>query len=616
MKKEDLESFLAEPQRRSGTFEASTANAEKRTIELSFSSEIELERWPGMLEVLSHEAGAVELDRLNNGAPLLFNHDLDEVLGVVESASIGADRKGRAVVRFGNSERASEVFRDVQDGILRNVSVGYRIKEIKLDESREDVDRYMVRKWEPYEVSIVTVPADTSVGVGRSLKNSTHPKTMKLNSDAPEGGAQAPDIELVRSEAGKQAVASEQARVAAILDAGNQFGQRELAEKALREGASLEQFRVMLLDEVSKSNKRVVESSKIGMGDKEARSFSLVKLLRALAAENPEDRKKFAEQAAFELEACRAASDRYHGQVRDNGTVLPVEVMLSGTRAGEIISASAITGGITTGPNAVPTTLQSGSFIDVLRNKAKLLKHTTELAGLVGNIDIPKKIDASTATWVGEDTAGSRQAVNFGLVSLRPKTVTNYAEITRRMLMQTAIGVEGVVREDLMAQLGLEIDRVGFYGTGTGNQPTGLKNVSGIGSVSFATAAKPTFAELVQMETLVALANADVDGMVLFARPDFRGYAKTTRRLSTATDSNTIWEPGNTVNGYPVEITNQITSGDVFFGNFRDLIIGMWGGLQITVDPYTFSTQGRIRIVQFQDVDFAVRRAASFAYGA
>ena len=76
-----------------------------------------------------------------------------------------------------------------------------------------------------------------------------------------------------------------------------------------------------------------------------------------------------------------------------------------------------------------------------------------------------------------------------------------------------------------------------------------------------------------------------------------------------------IWEPGNTVNGYRTEVTNQIVTGDVFFGNFADLIVGLWGGLDLTVDPYSLSKSGGLRIVVFQDVDFAVRRVESFCLG-
>jgi HK97 family phage major capsid protein len=162
--------------------------------------------------------------------------------------------------------------------------------------------------------------------------------------------------------------------------------------------------------------------------------------------------------------------------------------------------------------------------------------------------------------------------------------------------------------------LALTIDSAAFYGTGLSNAPTGIKPAAGVLSQSFV-AVQPTFAELVAMESLVSAQNTDVASMAFVANPSTRGMAKTALKFPTgSTNGGTIWENG-TMNGYRTEITNQITSGDVFFGNFADFIIGLWGGLEITVDPYSNSTKGRLRIVCMQDVDFAVRRAQSFVYG-
>ena len=102
-------------------------------------------------------------------APLLVDHDPTDQVGVVDKASLGTDRVARANVRFGKSTRAEEVFQDVMDGIRSNVSVGYRINSMELDEEAEaDGDVWRVMDWTPMEVSFVSIPADTSVGVGRA----------------------------------------------------------------------------------------------------------------------------------------------------------------------------------------------------------------------------------------------------------------------------------------------------------------------------------------------------------------------------------------------------------------------------------------------------------------
>jgi HK97 family phage major capsid protein/HK97 family phage prohead protease len=630
---------------------------EKRTLELSFSSEVEVKRY-GMVEILDHSNGAVDLSRLNNGGPLLFNHDLDKVIGVIERAYLDGTGKGRALVRFSKREDAEEVWQDIQDGILKNVSVGYRINEIKLKESRDDgSDVYLVTKWEPYEISIVSAPADPSVGVGRNMKPETNSQTRKTNLMNKEQmiswlaargiqvSADIADAELVRmvteykpatpaadpteiaaraqrsiqvGEDHSRGANEERNRVSAILAAGEQYSQRDLAQKAVKEGKTLDAFRGELLDAVNHRNQQVRESNgNVGLSDQEARGFSFLKLFRALTAPAGEA-KRYAEEAKFELEACAAAADKMtHRSVK--GVLIPVDVMTAalpglGQRGTDIVSIKTGSGYSGTGGNTVQTQLLASSFIDILRNRTTIMQLGTELGGLVGNVDIPRQTTGASASWIGEDVDSTQEDIDFDLVSLRPKTVTNFMEVTRKMLMQSSLGMEALLRRQMAQGIAQQIDLKGYYGTGTSDTPTGIKATSGINSFYWATANTPLFTEFVRAETELASDNADVQSMAYVTNPVIRGYAKGARKIATSTDSNTIWEPGNTINGYRTEITNQIATGDAFFGNFADLWIGLWGGLDITVDPYTNSKKGRIRIVGFQDIDFAVRRAASFCY--
>lgn len=621
--------------------------ADKRTVELTFSSDIELERWPGVIEVLSHASDAVDLSRLRNGAPLLFNHDQDEYIGVIESATIGADRKGRAVVRFSENDDAEKIWRDVQAGILKNVSVGYRINEVKLTEERSNgTDVYTVSRWEPYEVSIVTIPADVTVGIGRSLFNKPEQRNAmnraqiiamlrqlnvsfaetatddelsallqrSLPANAPTSNpAPAPAAPITTgTEARAQGEATERDRVRNIFAAGKQYDAADLAQDAVEKGHSVDQFRAALIDHIDKRNKTVVDGTKpVGLSEKEARSFSFVKLFRALTCE-PEQRKKYNDEAAFELEACRAATDKLTHRSA-HGTVIPTDVLMQpllGQR--NVTGAQTASGYINAGTNSIQTLLLTSSFIDLLRNRSFLMSVVTELSGLVGNIDIPKQLTGPAAEWIGEDTAGSPTGITFGLVSLRPRTMTSRTEITRKLLMQNSLGVEALLRADMVKVMALELDRAGLYGSGASNQPLGLAGTNGINTGTWAAANAPTFAELVAMETAIAQDNADVQGMAYAFNAGLRGRFKTTTKFGSGTET-TIWEPGNTVNGYATQVSNVLAGSDVFFGNWADLLIGMWGGLDVTVDPYTHSDKGRIRITNFQDVDFAVRRPESFA---
>ena len=141
---------------------------EDNVVELAFSSEMPVER-EGFMEVLDHSEGSADLSRLNNGAPLLLNHKTDDQIGVVESARIDKDKVGRAVVRFSKSERAQEIYRDVKDGIRRLTSIGYHVLKTVRERAEEGLDTLRVTRFLPLELSVVPVPADPSVGVGRGV---------------------------------------------------------------------------------------------------------------------------------------------------------------------------------------------------------------------------------------------------------------------------------------------------------------------------------------------------------------------------------------------------------------------------------------------------------------
>ena len=120
------------------------------------------------LEILDHSPESVDLSRLNNSAPVLVNHDTSDQVAVVESARIDPDRKGRAVLRFGRSRRAEEIFQDIVDGIRKHVSVGYRILDAVREGMRDEKPIVRVMRWLPSEISMASIPADNTVGVGRS----------------------------------------------------------------------------------------------------------------------------------------------------------------------------------------------------------------------------------------------------------------------------------------------------------------------------------------------------------------------------------------------------------------------------------------------------------------
>ena len=619
-----------------------------RTVEIAFSSDVELERWPDVAEKLSHEPGAVDMSRLENGAALLFNHDPDQHLGVIESASIDSDGKGRAVVRFGTSAFAEEKWQDVQAKILTKTSVGYRINEVKLTtESDVGPDVYTVTAWQPQEISFVTIPADDSVGVGRNAggtpppvknqrsqnnnnmkdqliallqkrgitipENATDADLVRMVSESEPSHkpTNAPNITEVRESARKDEVT----RRNTLIALGVKYGVPDAANEAIENGLTIEASRELFNEALVKRTQALKDAvSPIGLSEREAQGFWFTRLLNALA--DPMD-KKAQDGARFELEVCAAAANKSNR--RDlKGALIPIDVLRAsmGRAEGNNI-VSQITGAGYTGTagQTVQTNLLASSFIDILRNRTVFGKLARPLTGLVGNVDLPKQTDHAIGYWISEDGVAPLQGADFGVVPVTPNTVAARSILTRRSLMQSSLDLEMITRQDLMAGLALAIDLAGFYGTGANGQPGGITTTTGINVVDFATAGAPTFKELVLMETLIAQGNADVDSMRYVINPTMRGYFKGAHKLAGATDSITIWEPGNTVNGYNTDVTNQIVAGDCFFGNFADAVLAFWSGLQVLCDPYSGSSQGRLQITTMQDVDITVRRGQSFTYG-
>lgn len=594
-----IQKITSEPQKRSMLLERMAVDEEQRTVELAFSSEIEVPRSFG-IEVLDHSPESVRLSRLQDGGAVLVDHDTRDHVGVVESVSIDSDRRGRATVRFGSSTRAMEVFNDVKDGIRRHVSVGYRVfKAVAEEMGDEEETRYRVTDWEPHEISIVSVPADPSVGIGRNLTDKG--ETMSDKENKPK--APAVDNAAIANEVRKQ----ELARITELEQVGQQYNAQDLARELINSGGSVNDLNKKILERMGHSDPVEAKSPEIGLSEQEQKRYSFLRALNALA--NPTDRTA-QEKAAFEYECSRAASEATGKS--PEGILVPVDVLKRDLNVG-----TAAQGG-----DLVATDLLSGSFIDMLRNRAVMMRLATVLTGLNGNIAIPRQTGGATAYWVAESGAPTESTQAVDQVTLSPKTVGAYTEYTRKMLLQSSIDVEAFVRADLAATLALEIDRAAINGSGASNQPTGILNTTGIGDVAGGTdGLAPTWAHIVDLETQVATANADVSTLRYVTNAKVRGKLKTTEK-ATNTAQFIMVEMGG-MNGYESIITNQVPSNltkgsgtnlsAIVFGNFADLIIGMWGGLDLTVNPYAMDTSGGVRVTVLQDIDLAVRHAESFA---
>lgn len=609
-------------------------NEEARTVQLAFASETPYERYWGV-EILDCAPGSMRPSRLRSGANLLCDHDQRDVVGVVESVEIGADRVVRAVVRFGKSVRAEEVWQDVRDGIRVNVSVGYMIHKAVLVESNDGLDTYRVTDWEPLEVSLVSVPADASVGVGRSadFQAAEHRGVVVSTTTTvwvdPEEGADdqaedaaestssdmadkaatestrkvtptmtTPDVQVVA----QRDHAAEISKIAATIPGG-----ADMALRAIQAGQTVEQFQAEAIRALST---KPVATADIGLDSKEVKRYSVMRAINAMA--NPTDAGA-QRAAAFERECSDAVAAKMGKAAR--GVFIPYDVQKR-----DLVVGTANAGG-----NLVATDLLSGSFIDLLRNAMVINGMGTRmLTGLVGQIAIPKQTGAATAYWVAENTAATESQQTIGQVTMTPKTVGAYTDISRRLTLQSSIDVENMVQSDLATVLGLAIQQAAISGSGASNQPSGLLTLVTPSVIGGTNGAAPDWQDIIDLETAVAVANAQMGTLGYLTNAKVRGKLKSTQKFAS-TNGQPVWDAGdNPLNGYQAGVTNAVPSNltkgtasgvasAIIFGNFADLMIGMWGSLDLMVDPYTGSTAGTVRVVALQDVDVAVRNVESFA---
>ena len=586
--------FTAENHKRAHVTQFIRSKDEDRVIEFPFASEEPVERMYGN-EILEISERAMDMTRLNTGAALLYQHDADKIVGVVERAYIKGKR-GFARVRLANNELGREMQELISDNIIRNVSFGYKINEMEADKSTTPVT-YRATDFQPFEISLVTVPADfKNVGIGRALTNTESTETASAVKSKPIGETQVePNLEkeaAIRAEASK----AQRKEVADMIALGQRTQNNELAQEFISNSRSLEELRTALLEKMGVEEKPVnPKNSEIGLDDKQCRSFSFLRALKALAHPNDKEAQK---AAAFEFEVSEAAQAKTGKEAR--GLLIPADVLGYGRR--DLVVGTASSGG-----DLVQTDLLSASFIDLLRKSLVLQSAGANvLTGLEGMVAIPRQSGGATTYHVAENSSITESQLTVDQVSLQPRTIGALTDYSRRLLLQSSISVENLVRQDLAQQIAIEIENQAINGVGTESKPLGILNVTGINTESGVAA----FSDFVNAEAALGTDNALQGNLGYLMNSALRGTLKTTEKAS-GTNGIFVYEGDNTINGYSAYVSNSMPNSTAIFANFSDVLIGLWSGLDIMVDPYTGSAAGTVRVVAMQDYDIAVRHPES-----
>lgn len=629
----DVRSLISEPNFRELTFTREAIDQENRTVSLAFASEIPYSRYWG-IEILDCSAASVRLERLLNKAPLLFNHDRDQLLGVVESVSLGADRICRATVRFGKGEEADESYQDVLDGILTKVSVGYQIHEYLLEKEVEDVPTYRITDWEPYEISMVTIPADDTVGVGRTLEfEKLPPPQEKAETNQTEtresgffntknSGAKNMEKTVEELEAqGRQLAAQmgeqkvEQARRDALVDIGVKYANyltMDDVKRAVDEKQTPYQLQELVIQRQTTKHADT-SGHNIGMEKKDVANYSIAKAVRAIVMGDWKD-------AGLERAAAEACGARFGDSVQFTGRNLVVPF--------DVFSARDFTAGTAAeAGNLVATDLRGDLFADVLRHRLALGNlGVTMLYGLSSNIDIPRKTVGMSLGWLAETAAATETQPTTAKVTLSPKRIGGFVEFSKQGVIQSAMAIEPMLRQDLLSEYAVQVENAAINGSGAGVNPRGIRNVSGIGSVIGGTnGARLDWGHIVGLESAVANVNAEPDvnsGYLINTKT--RGWAK--QALKAAGFQQFLWDNGpQPLNGYRAEVTNNVLSNltkgtangicsSAMFSSMWDmLVIGTFGAIELTLDDLTLAPNGMNRLILNAYIDVGCRRPANFS---
>lgn len=620
------------------------ADSRGETYAASLSSEAPVERDFGT-EVLDHSPQAIDLSRARNGLPLLFNHDLRQLVGRVEGVGI-VDKRLRGALKFFDTAAGRDA-RTAVDAGHREVSVSYEV----LSTRPEAGGVVRVTRWRPYEASVVSVPADASVGIGRSAPNLER-LPMSIEHDSPPEAMQGETLSRSQRRAITVSVAASQAeadervnaereRVSNIIAVARDFSvPDDMRRQAIESGMSWRQFGqgAIEMQRQRSENIRVFNLPAASFGSSDgpspqerewsalAGNFSVSRALMAAI-----DPAAYMRSAGREAEASRELARR--SPLPTSGTMVPIGAFFAPMLRAHQRSLSV--GTDTAGGHTVQTMINPALFADALR--ARMITGALGarvLPGLSDTVVIPRKTATTTAAWLTEVGTASSSDPAFDQLTLSPKRIGAYTDLSKQLIVQSSLAMEQVVLHDLSETIMVELDRVAMLGTGASNQPRGVINTSGTGAVvGGANGAQVSWSHVLDLERAVAAANAQVSlqtsGYAI--NPATRGWLKRTLKVSGVgtpliMGDDAIDDRGLTsLNSYRCGVSTLLPSNGtkgsassvcstIIFGDWSQLFIGLFGGaVELIVDPYTLAPAGQVRINANLFADVAVRYAASFA---
>lgn len=632
---------------------------------MSVSSETPVPRWFG-LEVLKHSRAAIDLSRAKKGLAVRDTHYGDQV-GIAEEWQVADDRKLYCEIEFSENDRPQEIERDVKAGIRRGVSLRYIPEKVRLAKRGENgaPDEYEVTRWMPIHVAFEPDPADVNVGVGRSTteeefsvdiegatpeeeRSMPCTKCDKIHEGAcavaaaPSGAATAtadrsasPSSPAPRVEVTGGAAVDRNKEIAEIVRLCASHGVSERAPEFIERGLNEDQVSREILKAKHTSGAATPASEAVSPGrlpdlGKDAGRYSF---RRAILAATGEGKLEGIEKEMHdEIRANMPAKYVDRGGVLVPQEFHPLSPQAILDRAYEMMFGHARDRALdskTVGGASELVFDQYGGLIPLLRNNAVVMDMGAQvLTGLTAPIVFSKQTGAADVQWVGENQGVDvpETQPTTGLVTLSPQTMIGASSFSRQLLVLNTESAERMVRNDLVKGHGLKIDRAAYHGLGSAGEPQGIYRAPDV--LAEAMGGAGTWAKIVNMTAQVADQNA-LDGTLGWvAQTLLAGRYMTIPKDASAANSGWLWEGGNIkeglLAGFRARSTSQLSkvmngsdavggsSYGLIFGNWADLIIGLWGAMEIIPDPYAKKRQGMIEIASFQMASQVIRHGQSF----
>ena len=628
-------------------------DSESRTADLAWCSEIPYERWWGK-EVLDCKPKSVRMERLTNKAALLLNHDYDKQIGVVETASLDRDKKGRARVRFSKSSLGEEVFSDVVDGIRTKVSVGYRIHDLVLETKEEEVSTYRVTDWEPYEISIVSVPADDTVGVGRGISGQPE-KAKAMTQDVKEPSRADLSPEPAASLAARVASdnvaarADERKKHADLIRELNAIGAMwpeydgpAMAQKAAEDSnMTADAFRQVMLDVVAKNKSAPTKTGRVerrpegierptfGSGIREvlAKTRTYVGVGRLFGIDDQE----VAYRAGM---WCKAVLSGDAGAARwcvENGVTLRQGALNGGLFEGSDADVRAIgSSTFSSGGWLIPQEMSAAMIVNremygVARRICRMWPMTT------ATLQIPRWRSGTTAYFVPEGTEGTAGDPGGDQITLSLKDCMATTRVGKSTMMDAAISLADFVTSEQSRARAVKEDAILIIGDGTSTYGgmTGIKTLLddsnySVGKVA-AASGHDTFPEIDASDVAKLMGQLPV-----YARAGARFVssgvfeANVFGRLKLSAGGNTNQTLQGRVleadyGGFPITVAHDMPSGAgttyngasiLLFGNFElGVAFGHSEQMIMTIDPYSRAKWNQTEITSVERIDIVAHGA-------